>query len=116
VKSPDNSARGAFLSGKPEKIRVTFFEVSQYPCARPLDAPTHWHHRLKGQKSLETPCVDICHLDKATGLCEGCGRTGDEIASWIKFTDADRRAIMAILPLRLEKLARTRSSMATAPE
>ena len=24
---------------------------------------------------LETPCVNICLLDAATGLCAGCGRT-----------------------------------------
>ena len=62
---------------------------------------------------METPCVDICHLDSATGLCEGCGRTGNEIASWITFTDADRRTIMAILPHRLEKLAQSRQQTNT---
>jgi len=55
---------------------------------------------------LETPCVNICLLDETFGLCVGCGRSGDEIASWAIMTPADRRAIMAVLPDRLELLER----------
>ena len=29
-----------------------------------------------------SPCIGICHLG-ADGLCEGCLRTGDEIARWM---------------------------------
>jgi predicted Fe-S protein YdhL (DUF1289 family) len=31
---------------------------------------------------VETPCVNVCLLDPATGACLGCGRTLAEIASW----------------------------------
>jgi predicted Fe-S protein YdhL (DUF1289 family) len=55
---------------------------------------------------LETPCVNICVLDEKSGLCIGCGRSGDEIARWASMTPSDRRAIMAILPERLEILER----------
>ena len=55
---------------------------------------------------LETPCVNICLLDETSGLCVGCGRTGDEIARWVEMTPAQRRAIMAVLPERLERLER----------
>ncbi len=48
-----------------------------------------------------TPCIGVCHLD-ARGLCEGCGRTGDEIARWIGMSDAERRRLMdEVLPQRL---------------
>jgi predicted Fe-S protein YdhL (DUF1289 family) len=53
---------------------------------------------------LETPCVNICLLDDASGLCVGCGRTRGEIARWIDMTPAERRAIMAALPQRLERM------------
>lgn len=56
---------------------------------------------------MESPCVDICTMDPATGLCSGCGRTLAEIAGWARMSDAERRRIMASLPDR-----RTR---ATAP-
>ncbi len=39
---------------------------------------------------LTSPCVGVCRLDDATGLCVGCARTGDEIANWSAW-DADRR-------------------------
>lgn len=31
---------------------------------------------------IASPCVGVCVLDKATGWCEGCLRTGPEIAEW----------------------------------
>lgn len=50
---------------------------------------------------METPCKNICHLNAITGLCEGCGRSGAEIATWIRLSPQERRAIMAQLPARL---------------
>ena len=49
---------------------------------------------------LETPCIDVCEMDGASGLCIGCGRTLDEIAQWAAMSNEERRAIMAILPAR----------------
>jgi predicted Fe-S protein YdhL (DUF1289 family) len=54
--------------------------------------------------AVETPCVNICLLDPATGACLGCGRTLAEIASWASMSDAERRAVMAALPARMERL------------
>jgi hypothetical protein len=53
---------------------------------------------------METPCIKICTLDAASGLCTGCGRSLDEIARWSSLTDAQRRAIMMELPSRLTTL------------
>ena len=47
-----------------------------------------------------SPCRDICRIDAATGLCDGCGRTLDEIAAWSGMTDAQRQAVMATLASR----------------
>jgi predicted Fe-S protein YdhL (DUF1289 family) len=47
-----------------------------------------------------TPCTGVCRLD-ARGLCEGCLRTGDEIARWSTMDDAQKLWIMDdILPHR----------------
>jgi predicted Fe-S protein YdhL (DUF1289 family) len=51
-----------------------------------------------------SPCVGICRLDDATGYCIGCGRTGDEIATWSTAGPGGRRAIWAALPARLDVL------------
>ena len=53
---------------------------------------------------LETPCVNVCMLDDASGLCVGCGRSGAEIAGWVDMSPAERRAIMAALPERMRQL------------
>jgi uncharacterized protein len=53
---------------------------------------------------IETPCIKVCTMDGASGLCNGCGRTLDEIARWSSFSDAERRAIMRSLPERLSKM------------
>jgi predicted Fe-S protein YdhL (DUF1289 family) len=59
---------------------------------------------------LETPCINVCLLDGPSGLCIGCGRSGDEIAGWADMTPADRRAIMDILPERWERLERQKKA------
>lgn len=47
-----------------------------------------------------SPCIGICYLN-VQGYCEGCHRTGDEIARWISYDDIQRRHIMEqLLPAR----------------
>jgi len=53
---------------------------------------------------LETPCINICEIDRAAGICIGCGRTGDEISSWIRLTPEQRQQVMDTLAARLDKL------------
>jgi predicted Fe-S protein YdhL (DUF1289 family) len=50
---------------------------------------------------VSSPCIRLCVLDPATGLCEGCGRTRDEIAAWGGLAEPERRRIMTALPARL---------------
>ncbi|MBD3844330.1 DUF1289 domain-containing protein [Bosea sp. SSUT16] len=50
-----------------------------------------------------TPCIKVCVIDPASGLCEGCGRRLDEIAQWSSLSEAERLAIMAELPERLRE-------------
>jgi predicted Fe-S protein YdhL (DUF1289 family) len=41
-----------------------------------------------------SPCIRICAIEPATGLCVGCGRSLEEIARWSQMTEAERRRIM----------------------
>jgi len=50
--------------------------------------------------SVASPCTSVCRMDDASGLCIGCARTLDEIASWSVLDDDARRAIVAALPAR----------------
>lgn len=49
---------------------------------------------------MESPCIDICQLDPADGLCIGCHRSIEEIMSWTRYTSLERQTIMALLPKR----------------
>ncbi|ASV86568.1 hypothetical protein CES85_0929 [Ochrobactrum quorumnocens] len=48
-------------------------------------------------------------MDIQTGFCLGCARTLDEIAEWSSMKDDQRRAIMALLPARHERLEKKES-------
>lgn len=58
--------------------------------------------------AIESPCIQTCVLDKLTGLCIGCGRSGAEIAGWIGMTAQQRRAIMDDLKQRLADMTSRR--------
>ena len=49
---------------------------------------------------LESPCVKVCQLDNAKGVCIGCLRTLPEIARWSQMSGDERRRVMADLPNR----------------
>ena len=49
---------------------------------------------------METPCINVCELDEALGVCLGCGRTLAEIAGWGAMTPAERGRVMAELATR----------------
>ena len=50
--------------------------------------------------TIESPCINVCVLDTATGYCTGCLRSLDEIAGWGTFSDAERRAVWDALAER----------------
>ena len=55
---------------------------------------------------MKSPCILICSIDDASGYCFGCGRTREEIAGWIHYSDAERDTIMAGLKERLAGVER----------
>ena len=51
-----------------------------------------------------SPCIKVCQMDPARGVCMGCCRTLDEIGRWSSMTDAERAAIMGELAARRKAL------------
>jgi uncharacterized protein len=49
---------------------------------------------------VPSPCISVCRMHTATGWCEGCFRTLDEIAVWSALSDEDKRAVWAELGTR----------------
>lgn len=46
-----------------------------------------------GQADVPSPCVSVCKMNRATGLCRGCHRTLDEIAGWGALDNSARLAV-----------------------
>ncbi|MGJ7580404.1 DUF1289 domain-containing protein [Variovorax sp. RHLX14] len=44
-------------------------------------------------RDLPSPCTSVCRIDAASGLCDGCLRTLDEIAGWSRMDDAGKRQV-----------------------
>ncbi|HYW56216.1 MAG TPA: DUF1289 domain-containing protein [Polaromonas sp.] len=56
---------------------------------------------IKGQETdLPSPCISVCRMD-ARGLCEGCFRTGAEIAAWSQASDAHKRQVWTLIEQRM---------------
>lgn len=54
------------------------------------------------ERVISSPCINICSVSGRTGLCEGCGRTLKEIATWSRLSEDERLAIMETLPARIK--------------
>ena len=58
--------------------------------------------------AIQSPCIKLCVVDPDSGYCMGCGRTGDEIASWISLSPQEREAVTEQLDQRLANLTRNK--------
>lgn len=65
---------------------------------------------------VSSPCIRVCMIEPETGLCEGCGRTRDEIAGWYRMSEEDRQRIMAELPERMREAFALESPFAPEPD
>jgi predicted Fe-S protein YdhL (DUF1289 family) len=49
--------------------------------------------RIDPPIEVPSPCVAVCRIDPASGLCEGCARTLDEISDWLILEPQERLAV-----------------------
>ena len=59
--------------------------------------------QLQDARQAPSPCISVCRMDAGTGLCEGCFRTLDEVASWGMMADDDKRAVWRELVQRAQQ-------------
>lgn len=52
---------------------------------------------------VPSPCISVCRINGATGLCEGCWRTLDEIVAWSRATEDEKRAVWDALLQRAQE-------------
>ncbi|MFO1321108.1 MAG: DUF1289 domain-containing protein [Burkholderiales bacterium] len=51
---------------------------------------------------VPSPCINVCRMDDARGLCVGCLRTLNEIAAWSSMPAREKRDVLAKLAVRRE--------------
>ncbi|MBN2905487.1 MAG: DUF1289 domain-containing protein [Rhodobacteraceae bacterium] len=56
---------------------------------------------------IDSPCNQVCTVDRPSRLCAGCLRTIEEITLWGQFSPERRKRIMAELPERRSRLGQT---------
>ncbi len=59
---------------------------------------------MSEQFDLVSPCVSVCTLDPVTGWCQGCLRTGAEIAGWSSLDYDGKRAVLERLQERRQAI------------
>ncbi len=64
---------------------------------------------------VPSPCISVCKMDEASGLCTGCLRTLDEIALWSVLDDEDKRAVWDALAQRRGRLPPAATTGSPAP-
>lgn len=55
----------------------------------------------KTRQGVPSPCISVCAMNAASGLCDGCLRTLDEIAAWSTLADEDKRDVWALIEQRV---------------
>jgi uncharacterized protein len=67
---------------------------------RPAISSIDWNSVSMSKNKAKSPCVDICKIDKNSGLCKGCLRTRQEIKGWKAASKSERREIIGRIALR----------------
>lgn len=49
---------------------------------------------------MDSPCINVCYIDPATGFCIGCCRTRREIAMWPTLNETEKALFKVTLVLR----------------
>ena len=70
---------------------------------------------LRAQHTIPvpSPCINVCRMNPATGWCDGCLRTIDEIAGWSSLDDDAKRAVWDAIETRHAQLVTTHSRNGT---
>ncbi len=59
---------------------------------------------VDAQADVPSPCISVCVMNAASGLCDGCFRTRDEIAGWSGAGNDGKRVIWKVIEQRMAAL------------
>ena len=100
--SPKGRPEGEYRSAQHEGSPVS---RTGRPDGEPPRAPQEDREASAPAARVASPCISVCRIDEATGLCVGCQRTLDEIAAWAALDDDARREIWVAITRRRAALA-----------
>lgn len=63
------------------------------PRPKPLNNLEDARARHPMDKEVPSPCISLCQMDQASGMCKGCFRTVEEIAAWSRLDEGQRLAV-----------------------
>ena len=49
--------------------------------------------------AIRSPCIKLCVIEPESGYCIGCGRSREEIASWISLSPQQRNTVALLLAM-----------------
>ena len=52
------------------------------------------------QEEVQSPCIGVCSIDEASGYCQGCYRTAEEIKGWWNMSQPEQTQLVAELEQR----------------
>lgn len=52
------------------------------------------------EQDVQSPCIGVCTIDDATGFCQGCFRTLQEIQGWWDLDNATKAEVVNIAAAR----------------
>jgi predicted Fe-S protein YdhL (DUF1289 family) len=56
---------------------------------------------MENIEDIQSPCVGVCALNDATGFCQGCYRTVEEIREWWNMSHEERAKTASELDQRM---------------
>jgi prolyl-tRNA editing enzyme YbaK/EbsC (Cys-tRNA(Pro) deacylase)/predicted Fe-S protein YdhL (DUF1289 family) len=104
---------GVFKLSPQQLVSLTGAPVADVAVDPVLEQQAHAHavllvssraRDIQGKTAdLPSPCISVCRMN-AGGLCEGCFRTGAEIAAWGQASDAHKRQVWDSIVQRMGAL------------
>ena len=51
---------------------------------------------------IDSPCIDICTIDRNSGECIGCGRTVEEVRNWANFDNLKKKNLDNLNAIKMQ--------------
>lgn len=92
------------LTGAPVADLAVDVDEEKLALQRAISLVTLRARTVDAAAEVPSPCISVCRMSAATGWCEGCFRTRDEIAVWSRADDDSKRGIWKIIERRMAAL------------